>query len=70
VANKCTGIAVGAESSLYIYKNFKPYYKYTVPHGGPKYTEEVTSLWQRLLMADDEYLSYLFVGIGCGNRRR
>ncbi|XP_057381177.1 Bardet-Biedl syndrome 1 protein-like [Daphnia carinata] len=35
------GIAVGAGSSLYIYKNFKPYYKYNIPHGGPNYTEQV-----------------------------
>ncbi|KAK4014414.1 hypothetical protein OUZ56_026937 [Daphnia magna] len=40
------GIAVGAGSSLYIYKNFKPYYKYNVPHGGPNYGEqaEITQL--------------------------
>ncbi len=36
-----SGIALGAESNLYIYKNLKPYYKYTVPHGGPKYDQEV-----------------------------
>ena len=36
-----TGIAVGASSSLYIYKNFKPYYKYNIPSGGPTNTEKV-----------------------------
>ncbi|EFX84297.1 hypothetical protein DAPPUDRAFT_314992 [Daphnia pulex] len=40
------GIAVGAGSSLYIYKNFKPYYKYNIPNGGPTNTEqaEITQL--------------------------
>lgn len=38
--NPLEGIAVAAGSSLYIYKNFKPYYKYTVP--GPGCLEEVS----------------------------
>ena len=42
VCGNITGIAVGAGSSLYVYKNLKPFYKYTIPHGGVDYDEEVT----------------------------
>jgi hypothetical protein len=43
-----TGIAVGAGSSLYIYKNFKPYYKYNIPNGGPTNTEQVKTKWNSI----------------------
>lgn len=55
--NNVAGIAVGAGSSLYIYKNFKPYYKYNIPHGGPNYTEQVRELIQAIVKQNDCWLS-------------
>ena len=41
-----TGIAVGAGPSLFIYKNFKPFYKYTTPPHGVNNDEEVMKACQ------------------------